>query len=129
MQVQDLLPRLLLILLLLNFAACSTLRTVSIEDAMRYSPPAGVDYGSLVHVKTLDQKDVKFRVTLISDEGLGGKQGFYAYSDMQTLKVQQEGESNQNTVGWIIGVLGVASLVALISNADEVRVCSPSPCE
>lgn len=121
--------RLLLALLLLNLSACSTLRTVSIEDAMRYSPPAGVDYGSLVHVKTLNQQSVKFRVTLISDEGLGGKPGFYAYEDMQNLQVEQEGESSNNAIGWVIGVLGVAALVALIANADEVRVCSPSPCE
>lgn len=124
----NLLARLLLASLLLHLAACSTMQAVSIESAMRYSPPPGVDYGSLVEIVTLDRQTVRFRVTDITPEGLGGKPGFFAYEDMQTLKVDQASESSGNAVGWIVGAIGIAALIALIANADDVRVCSQPPC-
>ncbi len=120
--------RLILALLMLNFAACSTLQTVSIESAMQYSPPRGVDYGSLVVIKTLDKRTARFRVTEIRDEGLGGEPGFFRYEEMDSLKVDR---SEQKQVAWgtIIGaVLGIAALVFLIDNSDSVRVCSGTPC-
>lgn len=120
--------RYLLALLLFNLAACSTMRAVNIENAMRHSPPPGIDYGSLVEIRTLDQRSVKLRVTEISPDGLGGKSGFFRYEDMQTLKVEQPGDPGGNTVGYVVGALGIAALIALIANADDVRVCSPGPC-
>ena len=119
--------RCLLGLLVLNLAACSTLQPVSIESAMQYSPPRGIDYGSLVEVKTLDKRTVKFRVTEISDEGLGGKQGFYRFEDMKSLRVDNPGKKG-DTTAYILGALGVIALIALIVNADSVTICSPSPC-
>ena len=120
--------RYLLALALFNLAACSSMQTVSIESAMTYSPPPGVDYGSRVEVRTFDQRTAEFRVTEITAEGLGGKQGFYAYEDMQSLRVDRPGDSGGEAIGWIVGAIGIAALIALIANADEVRVCSPSPC-
>ncbi len=119
--------RCLLGLLVLNLAACSTLQPVSIESAMQYSPPRGIDYGSLVEVKTLDKRTVKFRVTEISDEGLGGKQGFYRFEDMKSLRVDNPGKKG-DTTAYILGALGVIALIALVANADSVTICSPSPC-
>jgi hypothetical protein len=114
-------------LLVFNLAACSTMQTVNVESAMQYSPPRGVDYGSLVKVRTLDDRSAEFRVTEINEDGLGGKAGFYRYEDMASLKVEQpEKEVNW---GMIIGaVLAVAAVVLLIDSADEVRLCSGSPC-
>ena len=109
----------LLALLVFNLAGCSSWYTVSVESGMQYSPPPGIDYGSLVEVKTLDKRTVKFRVTDITDEGLGGNQGFFHYEDMQ-----KEG----NTAAYILTALGVIALIALVANADSVAVCSPSPC-
>jgi hypothetical protein len=122
------LSRYLLALLLFNLTACSAMQAVSIENGMRYSPPPGVDYGTLVEIRTLDKQSAKFRVTEISPEGLGGKAGFYRYEDMKSLKAERSGGSQGNTVGYIIGALGIAALIALIANADDVRVCSPGPC-
>ncbi len=85
--------RYLLALLVLNLAACSTFQPVSIESAMKYSPPRGIDYGSMVEVKTLDKRTVKFRVTEITDDGLGGNQGFYRYEDMKNLRVDNPGKN------------------------------------
>ncbi len=119
--------RYLLTLLVLNLAACSTLQPVSIESAMQYSPPRGIDYGSLVEVKTLDKRTVKFRVTEITDDGLGGKLGFYRYEDMQNLRVDNPAKKGE-TIAYVLGTLGVIALIALIVNADSVAICSPSPC-
>ena len=120
--------RYLLSLLVLNLAACSSMQAVSIESAMNYSPPRGIDYGSLVEVKTLDKRTVKFRVTDITDDGLGGKQGFYRFEDMKSLRVEGTGQSESNAAAYILGALGIAALVALVISADSVAICSPSPC-
>jgi hypothetical protein len=124
-----LLKRYLLSLLVLNLAACSTMQPVNIEHAMQSDKARGIDYGSLIEIKTLDRKTVKFRVTEITKEGLGGNKGFYRYEDMKSLRVENPHSSkNDNTLGWVLGVLGVAALIALVANADSVSVCSSPPC-
>ncbi len=120
--------RYLLGLLVLNLAACSTLQAVDIESAMQYSPPRGIGYGSLVEVKTLDKKTVKFRVTEITDDGLGGNHGFYRYEDMKDLRVDNPGKNKGDTVTYILGALGIAALIALVISADSVTICSSTPC-
>jgi len=119
----------LLALLVFNLCACSSLQTVSVESAMRKSPPPGVDYGSLVMVKTLAGEAAKFRVTVINADGLGGKQGFYRYEDMASLKVEDRAAGRGQVGPILLGLLGVAALVFLVANADSVSVCSPAPCE
>jgi len=121
--------RYLLCLLLFNLAACSTMQTVDVEDAMQYSAARGVDYGSLVKVTTLENQTVKFRVTEMKPDGLGGNQGFFRFENMKSLKVESpSASSSDNTWAWILGVLGVAALVALVANADSVSICSGAPC-
>lgn len=121
----------LLALLVFNLAACSSLQSVSVESAMKSSPPPGVDYGSLVEVRTFDKRTAKFRVTAINADGLGGGDGFYRYEDMASLKVERPEDKNKgsNTASIILGILGVAGLIFLVANADSVVVCSPSPCD
>jgi hypothetical protein len=119
----------LLALLVFNLAACSTLQPVSIERAMKSSPPAGVDYGSLVQVKMLDKSTAKFRVTVINADGLGGSKKFYRYEYMASLKVEGPDNKSGNATAIILGILGAAALIFLVANADSVRVCSPAPCE
>jgi hypothetical protein len=118
----------ILALLVFNLAACSTLQPVSIENAMKNSPPGAVDYGSLVEVRTFDKQTAKFRVTVINADGLGGNNGYYRYENMVSLKVDQPGKNDGQVTSILLGVLGVAALVFLIANADSVAVCSPSPC-
>jgi len=119
----------LLALLVFNLSACSTMQSVSVENAMRNSPPRGVDYGSLVQVKTFDKQTAKFRITVINADGLGGGQYFYRYEDMASLKVESPKPDSGDT--WLIigGILGAAALMFLVANADSVAVCSPSPCD
>ncbi|MDX2429086.1 MAG: hypothetical protein QNK22_10410 [Xanthomonadales bacterium] len=119
----------LLALLVFNLAACTTLQPVSVESAMKKSPPRGVDYGSLVQVKTFDKQTAKFRVTVINTDGLGGSQNFYRYEDMASLKVEAPKNNNNDTWMIIGGILGAAALVFLISSADSVSVCTSTPCQ
>ena len=123
------LKRYLLSLLLLNLVACSSMQTVNVESAMQSTKVRGIDYGSLVEVKTLDKRTVKFRVVDITREGLGGNQGFYRYEDMQSLRVENpNAKNNDNTLSYILGTLGVIALIALAISSDSVAICSPSPC-
>jgi len=123
------LKRYLLSLLLLNLAACTSMQTVNVESAMQSTKVRGIDYGSLVEVKTLDRRTVKFRVVDITREGLGGNQGFFRYQDMKSLRVENPNANNSDaTWGYILGALGIIALVALVANADSVAICSPSPC-
>jgi hypothetical protein len=119
-----------LALLVFNLAACSSLHTVSVESAMQNSPPRGIDYGSLVQIKTFDKQTAKFRVTVINADGLGTSNHFYRYENMESLKVEavKSGEGT-DTLSIVLGVLGVAALIALVANADSVAICSPSPCQ
>ncbi len=120
----------LLALLVFNLAACSSLHTVSVESAMQHSPPRGVDYGSLVQVKTLDKQTVKFRVTVINADGLGGSNHFYRYEDMASLKVEAvNNNQGTDTLSIVLGVIGAAALIFLVANADSVTLCSHTPCE
>jgi len=119
--------RYLLCLMLFNLAACSAMQPVDVSDAMRYSAPRGVDHGSLVKVTTLDGRSAKFRVTEMTPDGLGGSAGFFRYEDMKSLKVENP-SSGDDAWMWVLGVLGVAALIALVANADSVTLCSGAPC-
>src|SRR5690606_34825616 len=106
--------RYLLCLLLFNLAACSTMYPVSVENAMQQPQASGVDYGSLVEVRTLDRRTAKFRVTEITPEGLGGSPGFFRYEEMQSLQVENENRRHSDsseTWAYILGVLGVVGLI------------------
>jgi hypothetical protein len=127
--VGQFLKRYFLSLLLINLAACSSMQTVNVESAMQSTKVRGIDYGSLVEVKTLDKRTVKFRVVDITREGLGGNQGFYRYEDMKSLRVENPNAKNNDTTWhYILGALGVAALIALAISSDSVAICSPSPC-
>lgn len=124
-----LLARGLLSLLLLNLAACSTMQPVDLERTVQTNQARGVDYGSLVEVRTLDGARATFRVTEIGPAGIGGKPGFFRYEDLRSLKVENPSvDRGETALNWILGILGVAALVALLANSDSVRVCSPGPC-
>jgi len=118
----------LLALLLYNLTACASMHTVDVENAMRYPPPQSIDIGSLVEIRTLDKRTLKFRVTDMTNLGLDGKYGFVAYEDMAQLKVDVSGRNEGNTASYILGVLGIAALIAVINSADSVHVCSNTPC-
>ncbi len=127
--MKPLFARGLLSLLLLNLAACSTLQPVDLEYALQTAQARGVDYGSLVEVRTLEGERATFRVTEIGPSGIGGKPGFFRYEDLRSLKVEKRRPDRGATaLNWILGILGVAAFVALVANSDSVRVCSPGPC-
>ena len=115
-------------ILLINLVACSSLQPVNIESAMQNSSARGIDYGSLVEVKTLDHRTSKFRVTEMTDDGLGGNAWFFRFEDMQSLQVENPAANNGDAWTYILGAVGIAALVFLVANADSVTACSSSPC-
>ena len=119
----------LLALLVFNLAACSTMQSVDVENAMRHAPPAAIDIGSLVEVQILDDQRLKFRVTGVSSVGLDGKYGVVAFEDMAWLKVEVPSKNDGKATAYILGALGFIAMIALIGSADTVRICSHSPCD
>lgn len=118
----------LLVLLLLNLAACSSYRDVRIESALGTTAPPGVYEGSLVKVTTFYGVTDSFRVTRFTEEGLGSSTVFYRYEDLRKLQVEKSEADSSKTWSVVLGIIGLAALVALVANADSVAVCSPSPC-
>jgi hypothetical protein len=119
-----------LALALLNLTACSSMRTVDVDAAMRQSVSTGIDYGKLAEVKMLDGRSAEFRITDITPEGIGGGDRFYPYAQMKSLRIEDRSGSGNSEQTWavVLGILALAGLVALIANADDVRICSPGPC-
>jgi hypothetical protein len=122
------LPAVLLALLVLNLAACSSMQPVRVSDLKGNPAPAEVREGDRVEVTTRDGEKFEFNVTELNATGLGGRFGFIPYERMRSLSVRQPGSDFGDNGYWIGILLGVALFVALIANADSVSVCSPGPC-
>ncbi|MCW8871203.1 MAG: hypothetical protein OQK01_01155 [Xanthomonadales bacterium] len=120
--------RLLLALLVLHLAACSSMQPVRVSDLKGNAAPAEVREGDRVEVTTRDTEKFEFTVTEINEFGLGGKFGFIPYERMRSLSVRQPGGNYEDAGYWLGILLGTALFVALIANADSVSVCSPGPC-
>ena len=120
--------QILLALLVLNLAACSSMQPVRISDLKGNPAPAEVSAGDRVEVTTRDGERFEFSVTELNEIGLGGKFGFIPYEKMRSLEVRQPGGDFSEAGYWVGILLGAALFVALIANADSVSVCSPGPC-
>jgi len=118
----------MLSLLVLHLAACSSMQPIRVSDLKGNAAPAEVREGDRVEVITHDSEKFEFSVTQMNEMGLGGKFGFIPYERMRALSVRQPGGNFDDAGYWIGALLGVALFVALIANADSVRVCSPGPC-
>ena len=82
--------------------------------------------GDRVQVVTRDNAKIEFVITDMDELGLGGEFGFIPYGNMSRLRVYRH--DNDEAAQWLLVAVGVAAAVALISAADSVKVCSPSPC-
>ena len=120
--------QLVLALLVLNLAACSSMQPVRVSDLKGNPAPAEVREGDRVEVTTRDGEKFEFSVTELNEIGLGGKFGFIPYERMRSLSVRQPGGEFGDSGYWIGIVLGAALFVAIIASADSVSVCSPGPC-
>jgi len=118
---------LLLSLLVLHLAACSSMQPVRIGDVQGDDTPAEIRSGDRVEVTTTDGEKFEFTVAEINATGLGGKFGFIPYQKMRRLQVQRPGTTAADLT-WLWALLGIALVVAVIANADSVSVCSPGPC-
>jgi len=121
-------PIVLIALLVLNLAACSSMQPVRVSNLKGNPAPAEVREGDRVEVVTRDGETFEFSVTELNEFGLGGQFGFVPYERMRSLSVRRPGSDFGDSGHWIGILLGAALFVALIANADSVSICSPGPC-
>jgi hypothetical protein len=119
--------QIILSLLLIHLAACSSMQTVPVGDLPGDGDNAPLQVGDRIELVTYDREKLEFAVTDITADGLGGKFGFIPYKDIRSVRVQRPGRSDKNT-HWVWTALGAAVLIALIAGADSVSACSPGPC-
>jgi len=118
----------ILSLLLIHLAACSSMQTIPLQELQNPGEHSPLQIGDRVELVTRGNEKLDFAVTDITEDGLAGKFGFVPYQDIRRLRVQRPGRQQGNSLTWLWGVLGVAAIVALISSADSVTVCSGTPC-
>lgn len=119
---------LILALLVVHLAACSSMQTVAIRDVRPNTENSAVQIGDRVEVETRDDEELEFVVTDITEDGLAGQFGFVRYDDIHRLGVQRPGSGDGDTLNWILGAVGVVALIALVASADSVSACSGTPC-
>jgi hypothetical protein len=84
-------------------AGCTTMRALPSSDAQ--SIASQIEVGDKVHVTRSDGSDVKFKVEVISNEGLSGNGISVAYSDILQVRVREH--STAKTVGLVVAILVV----------------------
>jgi hypothetical protein len=119
--------RLLVTLLVVFVAGCSSMHPVRVSDIQGNDRPAELREGDRVEVVTVDREKFEFTVSEVNALGLGGKFGFIPYERMRSLKVRRPG-SDAADLQWLWAVIGAAAVVAIVASADSVSVCSPGPC-
>jgi len=120
--------QIILSILMLHLVACSSMQTVPVQDVQSQGENGTLQIGDRVELLTNDNEKLEFAVTDITTDGLGGKFGFVAYEDIRRLQIHRPGQTKGGGLSWLWGVLGAAALLALISSADSVSVCSGTPC-
>lgn len=120
--------RLLLALLVILLAGCSSMQPVRVSDLTGNEAPADIREGDRVEVTTKAGEKFEFSVSEINALGLGGEFGFIPYEHMRQLRVRRPGSASGDGLEWLWAVLGAAIVVAVIANADSVTACSPGPC-
>jgi hypothetical protein len=123
-----LMRQIILSLLLVHLAACSSMQTVPVQDLQRQGESGSLQIGDRVELLTDNKEKLDFAVTDITADGLGGKFGFIPYTDIRRLRIHRPAHYSAENATWLWGVLGVAALIALLSTADSVTVCSGAPC-
>ena len=113
---------------MLHLVACSSMQAVPVQDVQSQGENGTLQIGDRVELLTTDNEKLEFAVTDITTDGLGGKFGFVAYEDIRRLRIHRPGQTKGGNLSWLWGVLGAAALIALISSADSVSVCSGTPC-
>ena len=120
--------RLLVALLVILLAGCSSMQPVRVSDVRGNDAPAEIREGDRVEVVTRAGEKFEFSVTEINALGLGGEFGFIPYENMRQLSVRRPGSDSDAGLEWLWAVLGAAIVIAVIASADSVSVCSPGPC-
>ena len=120
--------QILLSVLIVHLAACSSMQTVPVRNLQNQGETASLQIGDRIELTTHNNEKLDFAVTDITPDGLAGKFGFIPYDDIRRVRVHRPGHSDGQNMTWLWGILGVAALVGLLSVADSVTACSGTPC-
>ena len=100
--------RVVLLLMIISFiSGCSTMKPLPSVD--RATVSSHVELGDKVEITRNDGGVVKFKVSEITDTGVGGDGHFIAYADMRDISSKQF--SAAATLGLAVGVLAIVTLV------------------
>lgn len=114
--------RLLLALLLLNLAACTTMQPVRIPDEQQ--PRTEVRIGNHVEIVTREGHEARFEVTRLDEQGLGGAHEYYLFEELTSLKVQRQAAGRWDWLGWV-ALAGL--LIFAFSESDSTTVNAGFP--
>ncbi len=96
-------------LVLIAFTAgCTTMRPLPATDAL--SLASQIEVGDKIKIMRIDDTDVTFKVSAVSDEGISGDGMFVAYSDIRQVQVSQG--SSGMTLGLVAGIVILVGLAA-----------------
>jgi len=99
-------------MLVIVLTACATTRQVHVPTG---GYAIDVNKGDRVTIVMSDGQKYSFQVTYVDEYGLGGNEGSFAYSEMQSVNVSRKTKSRKTL--WLI-LLSVA-LVAVFAEADD----------
>ena len=99
-------------------AGCTTTRVLPTNDAQSIASQLKV--GDKVQITRSDASEIRFKIEVISDEGIDGDGIFVAYSDIQQVQIREH--STAKTVGLVVAILIVLKGLADYANglADYV---------
>ena len=114
--------RLVLALLLLNLAACTTMQPVRIPD--EELPRTDVAIGNHVEIVTRDGHEARFEVTRLDEQGLGGAHEYYLFEELTSLKVRRQVSGRWDWLGWV-ALAGL--LIFAFSEPDSTVINAGTP--
>ncbi len=93
-------------------AGCTTTRVLPTNDAQSIASQLKV--GDKVQITRSDASEIRFKIEVISDEGIDGDGIFVAYSDIQQVQIREH--STAKTVGLVVVILIVLKGLADYAN-------------
>lgn len=99
-------------LLLLFAPGCTTTRSLTLSSPQVLIDSVRLD--DVVEIRKVDGSSLKFDVTGVSREGIGGAGEFVPYHEIQTISVLRESPVRTG----LLVVLGIGVLYAIEKNAD-----------
>ena len=104
-------------------SGCTTMRPVVASDAASFA--AQIEAGDSVRITRNDISTVKFKVSELSDEGIGGDGTFVAWSEIRQVEVKKI-DAARTGIAVAVSVLVIGLVAYLASDITVGPVFGPS---